>query len=142
MTTKEWAAKLNGREYPFSQQISKEEIAAAKAEGIVIVYGASDDLMELEGAIRDEVGAHEGGTACILGGKLLEPHDADRCDCPYCGYAEAEQRAKVIKALWCPENVPGNPSWAYKTDIPHETFDIMEDGELYCRGIVFRIEDV
>ena len=33
-------------------------------------------------------------------------------------------------------------AWTYRTDIPHETFMIYEDGEPYCRGIVFNIDDV
>ena len=33
-------------------------------------------------------------------------------------------------------------TWCYKTDIPHETFMIYDDGEPYCRGIVFSIEDL
>ena len=35
-----------------------------------------------------------------------------------------------------------NVSWSYLTDIPHKTFDIMEDGEIYCRGIVFSLDDL
>ena len=33
-------------------------------------------------------------------------------------------------------------SWTYKTDIPHSTFDILEDGEKYCRGIVFALDEL
>ncbi len=33
-------------------------------------------------------------------------------------------------------------TWTYKTDIPHETYMIYEDGEPYCRGIVFSIENL
>ena len=33
-------------------------------------------------------------------------------------------------------------SWQFKTDIPHSTFRIMEDGELFCVGIVFNISDL
>ena len=34
------------------------------------------------------------------------------------------------------------PAWTYMTDIPHATFDVMDDGELYCRGIVFALADL
>jgi hypothetical protein len=27
-------------------------------------------------------------------------------------------------------------------DFPHDTFEIREDGEKYCKGIVFRLSDV
>lgn len=33
-------------------------------------------------------------------------------------------------------------AWTYKTDIPCEQFDIWEDGEIYCVGLVFSIEDL
>jgi hypothetical protein len=52
MTAKELAQQLNGLPYPF--RAPKALIAQAKQDGLVIVQGASDDLMELVGAIRDE----------------------------------------------------------------------------------------
>lgn len=53
MELKEFAAMLNGREYSYLQ-FTKEELQIAKDNGFVIVNGASDDLVELEGAITDE----------------------------------------------------------------------------------------
>ena len=29
-----------------------------------------------------------------------------------------------------------------ETKIPHETFSVMDAGEVYCRGIVFKLEDI
>lgn len=46
ITAKELADKLNGRAYGDSFDDVKQE---AKESGLVIVYGASDDLMELMG---------------------------------------------------------------------------------------------
>ena len=46
--------------------------------------------------------------------------------------------ATTIKSLWDREGF----SWILETEIPHSTFVIMEDGETYCRGIVFSLEDV
>lgn len=53
MTKKELAERLNGRQYGDSFEDVLEE---AKQSGLVIVTGALDDLMEFEGAIRDEGG--------------------------------------------------------------------------------------
>ena len=47
ITAKELADKLNGRAYGDSFDDVKQE---AKESGLVIVYGASDDLMEFDGA--------------------------------------------------------------------------------------------
>ncbi len=44
-----------------------------------------------------------------------------------------------LKAVW---DDTGNPCWTYETDIPHETFEIYEDGELFCIGIVFSTKDL
>ena len=46
ITAKELAEKLNGRAYGDSFDDVKQE---AKENGLVIVYGASDDLMEFDG---------------------------------------------------------------------------------------------
>lgn len=58
MEARELAEKLNGRAYGDSFDDVLEE---AKQSGLVIVTGASDDLMEFDGAIRDEGGCFDGG---------------------------------------------------------------------------------
>ena len=134
MTAAQLAERLNGIEYPAS--ISRDLEAQAKAAGLVIVFGASDDLMEFRGAIHDEIGCCDGGTAYLGAGDLLQ-NDCDSEDCPH--FARAKERAPKIEALWCEE--PGY-SWTYKTSIPHETFEVVEDGGQYCRGIVFALADL
>ena len=108
MTLKEFAKMLDGREY--LHEITKEEEALAKELGFVVVFGYSDDNAELRGAIDDEIGCYDGG--------VLE-HDG---------------LPSVIYADWCPKDI--DCSWAYDTSITHENFNIYEDGELYCVGIV------
>jgi hypothetical protein len=138
MTTREFADKMNGREY--GSEITREEEQLAKENGLVIVFGYSDDNMEFRGAINDEVGCYDGGEAKVTEkGILGEPPCSEDCDsnrCPY--YASAKKNAKTIRAVWCAKD---SASWTYKTDIPHETFNIFEDGELFCIGIVFALAD-
>lgn len=135
MTREEWAKLLDGREYRC--ELSSEEEAQAKADGVLIVFGASDDLMELRGVICDEVGCSDGGEALVTCDKVF---DSDHeCDCDYCGFKAAVKTAVKIKALWCPDDVY---SWTYKTKVPHSTFDIVEDDEKYCRGIVISAADL
>lgn len=136
--TKQLAEMLNGREY--MREISSVEEAMAKANGLVVVHGASDDLMEFCGAIYDEVGCYDGGSALVdAAGILGEWESASEDEETAAQYLNRKPHAKTIEALWCAE--PGY-SWTYKTDIPHETFEIVEDGEPYCRGIVFSIKDL
>lgn len=133
MTPKEAAQRLDGGEY--RNEGSRELFAEMKAAGLVALYGASDDLMEFNGAIHDEVGAWDGGTAYLTRQGLLQ-NDCDDDACPH--FKRLQKQATPLHAKW---DVDGF-SWVYETAIPHETFVINEDGEPYCRGIVFALAHV
>jgi len=128
------AAQLNGREY--LHEIEPHEEASARRDGLVVVFGASDDLMEFRGAINDELGAYEGTTAHLTRLGLIE-NDCDDDACPH--FKRAKARASTIVAKW---HDNGPYSWTFETAIPHAKFKIFEDGKPYCRGIVFALEDV
>ena len=133
MKTKEFAALLNNRQY--RNEITRAEASQAEKYNFVIVFGASDDLMEFRGAINKELGAYEGVTAYLDADGLV----LNECDNERCPYAKKMAiTAKKIKQVWDKDGY----SWIYETDIPHETFDILEDGEKYCRGIVFSLDAV
>lgn len=134
MTKEELCILLHGREY--TEEINDEISNKILNTGLVVVFGASDDLMELRGAIYDEIGCYNGGKAYLDSNGLLKNH-CDDGECPY--FTDQKKRAMTIEALWCAE--PGI-SWTYKTDIPHSTFEVWEGKELYCRGIVFNLADV
>lgn len=139
MNAKELAGQLTGTEYPV--RISGDLLRDAKAAGLVIIYGSSDDLMELDGAIHDEVDCYEGCTIQIdQKGVLpifeLVARDQDKDELR--DYFRREGSGKPIEAVWGEDGY----SWTYKTEIPHETFEVVEDGEPYCRGIVFSLADL
>ena len=129
MDKKELAQIINEREYGY--EIFRDVRRAAIDAGLVIVSGASDDLMEFDGAIYDEGG-------CFDGGKVLFDRNGVSQD--------GSERANYIEAFWCDKAALDKNSkvitWTYKTDIPHETFMIYENGEPYCRGIVFDLTAV
>lgn len=131
MELKEFAKKIDGKEYGY-QIFSDEEIQIAKDNGFIIVYGMSDDLMEFEGVMRDEGG-------CFDGGEVYFNRDLVCCDDD-----EKDMFPNCIKALWYKgKDKEGNTiAWTYETVIPHETFMIYEDGEPYCRGIVFHVDEL
>lgn len=137
MNAKQLAEQLNGSEYPLRP--SSEIKALAKENGLVIVYGQSDDLIEFDGAIYDEADVYDGGTVRLDQKGLMPNRDDIDSDDDLEDYFSRKDTAKAIEALWCAED---EYSWTYKTDIPHETFDIFEDGERYCRGIVFSLSDL
>lgn len=138
MTAKELAEILTGRKH--GMEITSEEARSAKDAGLVVAYGYSDDNVEFSGAIDEEVGAYEGTTIHLTkDGFLEEPACgiAENIECPY--FIKEREKAKTIKAVWHDE---GGPCWTFETDIPHETFTIMENGEPWCIGVVFSMEDV
>jgi hypothetical protein len=136
MTKEELATLLNGRQY--GHEITTEEEAQAKESGLVVIFGASDDLMELKGAINDEADAYEGGMAHLTSEGLLRPPD-DNCsacdDCPH--FQKVLGEAVEVKALWWKEE--NGYLWNYETELPHVSFDILDGDEKYCRGIVMEL---
>lgn len=141
-TPETFAALLNGREYPF--EFSAAEQLDAKRFGLVMVCGASDDLCEFYGAFRDEVGCYDGGTIKFdAKGPLPEPDDDEKEVLEKFNVLHyVDQQGASVEAVWDGKTPDGRKcSWHYRADFPHATFDIMEDGELYCQGIVFRLED-
>lgn len=141
MTIKEFADGLNGREY--GSEITDFEDKRAKELGYVVVFGYSDDNMEFRGAINDEIGCYNGGEVHLSKDKIFAPwdfchsYDEDRP----CELIElARKGCKVIESLWC--DVTNDCAWSYKTDIPHEIFNIYEDGRVFCKGIVFSTQSL
>lgn len=130
MNAKEFAAMLNGREY--RQEITKAEAHQAEHAGLIVAFGASDDNLELRGAMDDELSAYDGADVKIR----LDSLRVVECDtCKECG-----SRSEVfgIKAQWAPSNP--DASWLITASgLPFEPFDIMEDGALYCRGAVIAL---
>lgn len=134
MDIKEFAKSISGKEYGYPQ-FTKEEIETAKENGFVIVYGASDDLMEFEGAIRDEGGCFDGGRVYFNTTEVCQD-ETDR--------SAFDNYSNSINAVWDGDTDENGKliTWTYETEIPHETFMVYEGGEPYCRGIVFSIVDV
>jgi hypothetical protein len=104
-----------------------------KTHDIVVVYGYSDDNVEFDGAIIEEVGAWEGAEIYV---DANGPIESCECECKY--YKSAMKNAKRINAFW----YLNEWAWEFRTDIPHETFEFYSDGEPFCKGIVFYKKDM
>ena len=134
MKKEDLAAMLDGRQY--RDEISTDvEYELQQNKGLVVVFGASDDLMEFRGAIYDGINCYDGGTASIVTTGLVV-NECDDEDCQY--FKKIVAMAVKIEAIWDKDGF----SWIYKTKIPHSTFVIMDDVDQYCRGIVFNLSDV
>ncbi|PLY41727.1 hypothetical protein CSZ94_14315 [Janthinobacterium sp. ROICE36] len=131
------AGLLTGREY--GKEMLKEEEMQAKTAGLIVIFSANDDLMELRGAIIAEFNCYDGGTAHIDAKGLLPDRENVVDDDELKDLFARQPAAHSIEALWSAEE---GYSWTYRTDVPHATFEIVEDGEAYCRGIVIDVADL
>lgn len=145
MTSKELAELLNGRQY--RKETTPEIIQLAKDNGLVIVYEYLHSITDFEGAISERIDSFEGGKIYfnkdgsnftdVNGMAFLTYHkDKDEPD------------ANMVESVWdenekiMHEGTGLYYSWTFKTEVPHETFDIFDEGDPYCRGIVFSVNDL
>lgn len=146
MTKKAIANKLNGMEY--RNDIPKDVIQLAKDNNLVIIFGYSDDLVELEGAVYDELNAWGGTTFLLSKDGLVErpnidDYEDDDFDERYSKYLQLKANGQKISANY---GGKGNLGWWFDTKIPHVTFDVTdpEDDEDYiqCRGMVIDLKEL
>ena len=107
------------------------ELKCAEKNNLVIVTGYSDDLIELDGAIKQEGDCFNGENFHLEKYKdewLLKK-----------GYG-----CNSISAIWYDQNKTAENleviPWTYKTEIPHQSFFAKYRGETFCEGFVFSIE--
>lgn len=130
ITREDVATQLNGLEYGFREP--KDLFEQMKEAGLVCIFGYSDDGAEWRGAIYEETFSE---IVYITRSGIPQ----NKCECDDCPYFERELKGvATVKPIWDRDGI----SWQYETDIPHVTFDIMEDDDIYCRGIVFSLADV
>ena len=139
MTPEEMAGRLDGCEY--RAEVTAELRDLARENGLVIVYGASDDLIEFRGAIDDELGCYSAlnnhPSTYLVDAYGLVQRDGDMTDEEIAEYVLRRAGASTITAHWDRLGY----AWTYEIGIHHAAFDVLEDGERYCRGIVFRLDD-
>lgn len=128
MTAAELAAKLDGKD--FMTEMPEDD---ARENRLFIVFGYSDDLIEIRGFQDEEIYAFSGETFYIN---------------PETGYVAAEEGDeteyfKNTVSNW--GKVYGeykNRVWEFETKIPHSTFNLYDEDDLFCKGIVFSMDDL
>jgi hypothetical protein len=144
MTKEELATRLDGREC--GREVADHEMGAIKAAGLVVLYGASDDLLELRGVIYDELGAYHGRTAILFPYKnTVEAIDAD---CirdleearQQVAAEDSRDRGNLVHARWCAKDYEG--PWFIESPLPYAPFHILHKGRRYCRGIVLDVNEL
>lgn len=119
-----WAAELNNRN---ERNVVPAALEAVK--GLVVVYAASDDLVEIEGAMTQEIGAFNGV-------KLTASKTQ--------GFFETAADESDIEFRWCDDNSGDSVCpWSVICNLPHRKFDILDDeGYVSSVGIVLHIDDI
>lgn len=128
MTRDELAQKLNGRQY--REEITKEEEKEAKNNNLVIIFGASDDLVEFRGVIYDELGIYCGDNLYKL---FYIKYNGDVSNDTVGAIAE-------IKVWFSPDFF--DCTWYFDTKVPHSFFYIKEDDRIFCKGIVIDLREI
>ena len=135
MTKEELAELLNGRQY--RHEITDGEAEQANKDGLVVVFGASDDLIEIRGAITDEIDAYDSSFVSLYRSELKE-----YCDCNCFYYKQALALNKLIDIYHTGYFMGKDRFWEYSVDIPFSHFYIFEGSDPYCKGIIFDIKDI
>lgn len=125
MTKEELAEILNDREYGY--EITSWEEKIAHDNGLVVIFGASDDIVEFRGVLNDEIDANEGCHFKL--NKELKIKVGDK----YKGHHRS------IQAVWCPND---EMSWGFVTTIPHSTFTTWDADEVFCKGIIINVAEL
>lgn len=131
MNIKEFAQQLDGKEYGYPM-FSEKEIQMAKENGWVIVGVHDCGFTEFVGALVDDTDSYYIDEIYFSKERILEADDEDPAfpNCINVHWEEKQdENGKIIPI-------------ALATDIPHETFMVYEDGEPYCRGLVFSVNDL
>ncbi len=145
ITKEQLAASLDGCQY--RQELNAEWSKIAKQAGLIVIYGASDDLMEFGGAVYDELGApceallykHNSGVNVVDNDSdIIRQIEDDFL--LYQALGAMMDRHNLVAAKWCPVGFAGE--WLITTELPHAAFDVMNEDELYCRGVVISIADL
>ena len=116
---------------------------AASLDGIeyLVVFGYSDDGIEFRGAICDELGAYDGGTFHIGKDGSVSAKGISEWYVMAAWYGKTNGK-RVYSPLQILDDEGELIPWTYETNIPHAEFMMYEDGDPYCRGIVFSMDSI
>lgn len=123
---------LHGCEY--GSEGSRDIFEQAKKDNLLVIFGYSDDSIMTEGIDQDQ---HYNKIILDADGQV---HTADEDEFDAEDMLDANGiNYEVINAIFSPPDQ--QYTFVYETEIPHDTFDVMEGSEKYCKGIVIDVSD-
>lgn len=126
--------KLHNSKYPF--RLTKQVIQYLGSLNLILVYGQSDDMISVSGAINDD--EYISGNMSILLSKkgILKDNESLDTDNELLAWKEQKDNSKEIKILWDSNGY----LWEYETEIPHDEFDILDGEDKYCKAMIISMD--
>lgn len=135
MTKEELAELLNGRDFRYA--LTKDIVEQARASGLVIICGDSDDLMLVRGAITDEFTTLPGRCFMLDAEGVFSFPDQDTPELQK--LLQRFMSAKNVLAAWSNDH----PNWKICTGCPHARFMLVdEDGNPFSDSVVISKKDL
>lgn len=122
ITAKELQVKMHGGQY---YDTASKYADIADKSGLIIIEGASDDLVNCFGVIGGSLEVGHGSHFYVSSQGYIATRNRK---------FEDSNRVNVIQG--------GDFYWSYKSKIPHLTFDTYECGKPWCRGLIIDIKDL
>ena len=120
LTKEKLAEILHGRNY--LEETTRPIEIIAKENNLVICFGGRLDIIKFKGSVEE----------------LFEINEDIYFDKKLANFGFENEYPNHIK-ITCYEN---DCFWNYKANFPVATFDIFEGRDLYCKGLVFSLEDL
>ena len=128
MSIEVFAKKLGTR--PMGDEAPYHMVCEAQRQRYLVIFGSSDDLVEICGYHHYEFNALRPITLYVTR------------NCVYSADTIYPSTAKSIHAEYSAPTTNNPALWKFTTDIPHVTFDVMEGNELFCRGLVIDLNNL
>jgi len=139
MEFQEFRDLLHGRQN--GKVLFQKEENIASMNGWTVIYGCSDDLIEFEGYISEEMSQYGSDSLHIVKKKdsleVLDDYDYNNINQKF---EEYNIKLPSVKILF--NNNHDDYYWYIYSDVPYLSFDIMEDDEKFCRGIIIDKIDI
>lgn len=128
ITADDLAIMLNG--FNIEDSFTRSIVKLAKNNDLVILSSLGNDTVILSGAITDEFDLIHGGQI------FLEKENNE-----YIPYTRnnPDKTRKKIEAFW---EEYGYYKWKFLTLIKHSSYNLNRKGNVFCKGIIFNINDI
>lgn len=146
LTKEKLAEMLDGRD--LTHEYDSPTWREAYDNNLVVLFGHSDDLIEVRGAVHDEIYSYgDENLALVLAGeKIDDEEDVTNMDIPAVlplsdEYNQSNNPRLITVRYGSEENTQAD--WEFDTVMPHATFMLNLNGrKFFCKGIVIDLDEI